>query len=353
VPETRPVVRTCAAPAESGRDRNSDGASLNLIDRCGITLVAHPRVRIDTKSVADLGVALSAKIGTQTPTPYGWDDPKFWPTDADPMIRSQLLAVGNAINFRFWRQSPMGELKSLGGRLEGEYFTGSMYMWRRIRLAHDAKLPVHDAGYLAAADTDTFDELFVDDDGMNPLAEAIDDRVENLRDLGRQLISEWNGQFYNLVSNAGDSLPEFMYQSRRFRAFDDPLAKLTLVNALMHRGSGLTSFRDSLLPAIDYQLLKQLLRQKVLLPDNGLDTKLRQGLYLDSAEAHQLRSAALKALLLVQSDTGLTGDVIDNQLWLNRTVCTDTEPTCEYCSFNSFCAQDIELRRPLQLTRYY
>jgi hypothetical protein len=121
----------------------------------------------------------------------------------------------------------------------------------------------------------------------------------------------------------------------------------------MHRGSGLIDFKQALLPAIDYQLLKQLLRQHVLTPDLALDAKLRTGTYLDYTEAYELRSAALEALLMVQSATGLAGDIIDNQLWRNRNLCKDQHPICDRCPFASTCKKDVSLHRPLELTRHY
>jgi hypothetical protein len=332
---------------------HADTALSEVASQFGLEPTEHPRVRISTDAAGALSRALLESVGVEGGTPYAWDDPKFWPIEADASVRSQLLTVGNALNFRFWRMSTEGTIEPLGGRLEGEHFTGSMYMWRRLRLSYDAKMPVVDAEYLATMDAAIFYAVFADDDGVNPLAEAIGERIANLQDLGKKLLSDWGGQFGNLLHEVGSALPKFTRLSSQFRAFDDPLGKLTLVNALMHRGSGLVSFEDSLLPAIDYQILKQLLRQRVLTCDERLDAKLRAGVYLDENEALQLRSAALEALLLVGLTTGLSGDLIDNQIWGNRTTCADSQPKCATCKFSAFCAKDVDVKRPLQLTRHY
>ncbi len=346
----------CTNQAHSSFGRTSCpscGDLFRLAQQCGIVFTFHPRVRVDTERVQQLSDSLRSEGDAIGVTAYAWDDPKFWPVDAEPVVRSQLLAIGNALNFRFWKRSNNDEIDSLGGRLHGEYFSGSMYMWRRLRLAFDAGVPVVDAGFLAAMDVDTLSDLFVDDDGLNPLSEAAGDRVANLRDLGSGLLDEWGGEFLNVVDRAGGSLPKFMHLSRRFRAFDDDLGKLTLVNALMHQGSGLTSFHEPLLPAIDYQIMKQLIRQHVLLPDLLLNRKIRNHQFLDGDEAAQLRSAALEALLLAAGAARLPGDFVDNQLWRNRTICSDVRPSCDICVFNSMCAKDITLSRPLQVTRHY
>ncbi|MFI8775105.1 queuosine salvage family protein [Gordonia sp. NPDC062954] len=329
-----------------------DGAFLELVRRCGILLIDHPRVVINADRLSSL-VAKVAEQARIKKAAYQWNDPKFWPIETDASTRSQLLTVGNSINFRFWRFSESREVVSLGGYLKGEYVAGSMYMWRCLRLAYDSGTPITDASYLAAMDDGTFNHIFQDDNGANPLQEALPDRIKNLRNLGEVLIHDWDGQFHNLVTKTSGSLSNFLHMSRGFRAFDDPIAKLTLVNALMHRGSGLAVFKEPLLPAIDYQLLKQLLRQHVLTVDSALDAKIRSDVHLDHAEAYELRSAAMEALIGVQSRTGLSGDIIDNLLWMNRNICKDRQPNCEICPFMSFCDKDVTLRRPLQITRHY
>lgn len=321
---------------------------------CDLALVDHPRVRVQPEALAGLRRAMTETVRVEGSAPYDWADQRFWPLHEDESVRSQLLTVGNALNFRFWRTAADGSMEALGGWLEGEYFTGSMYLWRRLLLAHaESSTPVADANFLAGIDATAFDDVFTDDHGDNPLIEAVDERIANLRDLGQRLIGSWQGQFHNVLDAASGSLPAFMRLSREFRAFDDRIGKLTLVNALMHRGSGLVVFNEPLLPAIDYQILKQLLRQHVLVPDVVLDSKLRRGEYLAEEEALQLRSAALGALIQIGDESGLPGDVMDNQLWRNRVTCADSIPKCESCKFNEFCSRDVGIQRPLQLTRHY
>lgn len=271
----------------------------------------------------------------------------------EPDIRIQLLAIGNALNFRFWRRTEVGEVQGLGGWLQGEYFTGSMYLWRKLRQCIDDDKSIIDARRLACLDVAELLALSSDDRGLSPLQEGAEDRVANLRDLGQKLLDRWDGNFANVVRHAGHSLTRFVVASRGFRAYDDPICKLTLVNALMLTGSKLAVFREPLLPAIDYQLLKQLLRQRVLIAEPAIEAKLSAGDYLSENEALELRSAALLALLRAGDIYGLSGDFIDNQIWLNRTTCTDFRPQCDSCMFRDMCAQSTWIGRPLQLTRHY
>jgi hypothetical protein len=287
-----------------------------------------------------------------------WADPLFWNVEASDEDRSQYFAVGNAINFRFWNRIG-GEVLPSVGVIKGMEFRGAMYMWRCLRRAVDEGRPILAADFLAELSTETFSEIFGDDEGLNPLAPSGEDRVANLRDLGSRLQSDWGGKFYRVAQASKGSIVRFASMCRSFRAFDDPLFKLTMVNAILHSGSGVYAFHDELLPGIDYQILKQLLRQGVLLPSAGVGEKLRRGILLGAAEGLELRRLALMAMVEISRLTGLDGEVLDNYYWLNRTVCTDPVPRCvdpelaHECPFLEACSRFVNIGRPLELTRYY
>jgi hypothetical protein len=162
-----------------------------------------------------------------------------------------------------------------------------------------------------------------------------------------------------VIEASGGSLVEFATICRRFRAFDDPLYKLTMVNAILHSGSGVATFVDEPLPGIDYHLLKQALRQGMVRPSGALAAKLRAGNLLDARQGYELRRAALLAFVSLAAQTGLSGEVIDNKYWLNRVNCRDTDPVClepsvaSQCPFFGACVEAIDFGLPLELTRYY
>jgi hypothetical protein len=233
-------------------------------------------------------------------------------------------------------------------------------MWRGLRrtLEHGA-LPLLDAAFLADLSREDFDRVFSDDDGTNPLSVAADDRIANLRDLGRRLLAFWNGQFFNLVRASEGSLVTFSQSSRAFRAFDDPVQKLTMVNAILHSGSGVFPFRDQPLPAIDYHLLKHALRQGMINVTGELDRKLRAGEMLTFDEGQGLRVVALQAFVELADRLELSGEIIDNKYWLNRLNCANEAPVCldaetaHRCPFLAGCQQLTKYGLPLELTRYY
>ena len=186
-----------------------------------------------------------------------------------------------------------------------------------------------------------------------------DERIANLQDLGRRLAEDGDGRFLNVAEASGGSLVEFSRLSARFRAFDDPIYKLTMLNAILHSGSGVYRFDDEPLPAIDYHLLRHALRQGMLVPNPTLERKLKQGHLLEPAEAAELRRVALVAFIDLSVRTGLSGDILDNKFWLNRVNCTDDDPVCtdpetaSLCPFFGACMQAVEFGRPLEFTRYY
>jgi len=287
-----------------------------------------------------------------------WDDPLFWNIEDSNEARSQYFAIGCAINFRFWTLRDH-QLVPAAGFVDGEHYRGAMYMWRCLRRALDGRaLDLLDANVLADLTEEDFDAVFTDDNGINPLAIAGTDRLANLRDLGEHLRSDWDGAFYNLVASCRGSLATFARLSQGFRAFDDPVFKLTMVNGILHLGSGVYEFADEPLPAIDYHLLRQALRQGILRPSAALAAKLTQMSVLDQDEAQELRRVALGAFVALAGKAAISGELLDNRYWMNRVNCSDV-PVCldpetaAACPFLGACERATQFALPIELTRYY
>lgn len=288
-----------------------------------------------------------------------WDNPLFWNVDDTAFNRSQFFAIGNAINFRYWEIQGK-QIVSAKGIKKGTEFRGALYMWRCLsNCLEDRSYPILDASFLANISETEFDAIFSADTSHNPLSVGKEERLKNLRDLGSKLKAKWNNSFYNLVEASGSSLIEFSKLSGEFLAYDDPCYKLTMVNAILHSGSGLVKFDADPLPGIDYQLLKQLLRIGILVPTPALATKIKQKETLTSNEASELRRVALNAFVQIASNTGISGEILDNKWWWNRLKCLDEFPVCvddrtaTECPFYGSCKQDIGFTIPLEITRYY
>ncbi|CPR10402.1 hypothetical protein BN971_01838 [Mycobacterium bohemicum DSM 44277] len=281
-----------------------------------------------------------------------WSDPLFWNVNDSRSDRCQYLALGNAINFRFWSLRGQTVVPAVG-EIAGEQLRGAMYMWRRLRLAVQREELTLVADDLAGIDEVTFRKAFLDDAGHLPLSEGISDRVENIKNLGLTLARAWDGSWANVVDAAGGSLNRFAVLSATFRAFDDPVQKLTMLNAIMLQGSGLTKFDRAPLPAIDYHLVKQATRQGLVNVRGPIAAKLRDGQLLSRAESDLLRMAVRQALVDTAANAEVSTAVLDNIYWLNRRVCADTTPDCDACPFRADCAKKVEFGLPLEVTRYY
>ena len=325
----------------------------------GIDLTPSATVRVDNQALDRMAGLINNHQSTFNPKPAMWDDSRFWNANAPPRERSQFIAIGNTINFRFWAIED-SELKASKGILRGELLRGSMYMWRSLRLALDrSEKRILKADFLENLTETDFDSMFSDDAGQNPLQVAKEDRITNLRDFGRRLRTHWKGNFHNLIQASKGSIVEFARLSKEFRAFDDSLCKLTMVNAIMQAGSGLIQFDYAPLPGIDYHLLKQVLRQGIVQVESTIAEKLEQRRLLRPEEAQDLRRMALAAFIEISLRTGVGGDVLDNVWWFNKSKCLDRDPVCEdplrerECPFLEACERRIHLGLPLEETRYY
>lgn len=318
------------------------------------TVEGDPRATaaISQEQVAVVATTLRRRFGGSPPRPARWDNPIFWNVDASRADRCQFLAVGNAINFRFWSLVD-GQVVASAGPVDGESFRGSMYLWRRLRVGVSGSEFSLDAEWLSTLSEAALERAFRDDDGACPLSPGLAERAENLRNLGARLLARWRGEFVNVVDAARGSLSGFAEMSATFRAFDDPVRKLTMVNAIMLAGSGLAHFDEEPLPGIDYHLVKQAIRQGLVVPSGRLQDKLRDRRFLTPVESLVLRQSTLTALLQVAEASEISTAVIDNIYWGNGRVCDEREPACPQCPFQEACQQRVDFGLPLELTRYY
>lgn len=333
-------------------------STAELANELGIDRASSELVAIDHAQLDRMAGHIGSQLDVARFSRARWDDPLFWNVEDSDEDRSQYFAIGCAINFRFWALRDH-QLVPAAGFIDGEHYRGAMYMWRCLRRALDRRvLDLLDAKVLADLTEEDFDAIFTDDNGINPLAIARTDRLANLRDLGERLRSDWDGAFYNLVASCRGSLATFARLSRDFRAFDDPVYKLTMVNGILHLGSGVYEFVDEPLPAIDYHLLRQALRQGILRPSAPLAAKLTQMSALDQDEAQELRRVALAAFVELAAKSAISGELLDNRYWMNRVNCADV-PVCldpetaAACPFLGACERATQFALPIELTRYY
>jgi len=329
-----------------------------VADRLRLLLELGDKVEIDDERLEQVCRHLK-KIDLESYKPLDWRDPKHFPGDDEGMPTvSQFFTIGNSINFRYWWRDN-GRLKYAEGRKGGNSERGAFYMWRSLRVSMKTGVfPLLEAKRLAKIEPEDIRRIFRDDDGRDVMP-ALEERLHNWRDLGTKLHEFWGGEFYNLVKETRGSLFDFIQYSRQFRAFDDPLCKMIMVNAILHQGRGITKFDQPIFPGIDYELLKQQMRIGILKISKDLEIKIEHSELLASDEAAELRKAGLKAFLRMMEATSINGDILDNIWWSNRKACNTDVPICQTkdqeskCRFLDVCSKRTKLRIPLEITRYY
>jgi hypothetical protein len=127
----------------------------------------------------------------------------------------------------------------------------------------------------------------------------------------------------------------------------------------MHEQRGIYKFSESILPGMDYQILKQLLRQGILVPTKKVSKKISNYEILTNDEAMDLCKSGLLSLIQIMDVTKIEGHVIDNLIWNNRKKCEDENPVCQIpgreteCPFLDFCEKKTNFLIPLERTRHY
>ena len=230
-------------------------------------------------------------------------------------------------------------------------------MWRCLKVCIEQnKYPILDAKYLMNINLKEMKNIFKTDQGKN-IIPCMKERLKNWRNLGKILMEKYDGNFYNVILSTNSSLKRFITFSNGFRAFNDPLCKLTMVNAIFLQGREIIDFKGEIFPAIDYQLMVQTLRIGLIDIENSLKKKIENRRFISKEESLALRKATLKCLKIIANKVGITGDVIDNIFFLNGRMNCTYNMICQsqsgICKFEPVCKKKIKFYMPLENTRYY
>lgn len=324
-----------------------------LIEKLRINLDFGKFVQIDKQKEKEIEKYMISKKEFEEYKPYDWSNYNFWiPNEKGKDVVSQFFALGNSINFRYWdlKDGNFVYCKGIKGGIEA---SGAKYMWRCIKTAYESgNFDIFNAKKLANMKIDQIKDIFRGDNRNIPMPH-LEERLKNWNDLGWKLNEYWDGEFYNLIKEVGKSLYQFIQFSRQFRAFDDPLCKMTMVNTILHQGRAITKFKEDAFPGIDYQLVKENLRIGVLMPNNRTAEKLKNRKFLSKEEMREIRNACLKVFLYLMKETGIKGEIMDNKWWLNSKKCLENSPNCNECIFSPICEKRVSYKIPLEITRYY
>ena len=240
-------------------------------------------------------------------TPIDWIDNNFWLNPLKgPEINSQYFTIGNSINFKFWEFIDSG-IQQVTGKKGNIECKGSSYMWRCLKVCiENNNYEILDASFLSQIDIKDMQNIFKTDDYKNVMTH-LEERWLNWRDLGKKLLEKYNKNYYNLILKSENNIETFIKLSKEFRAFDDPLCKMTMVNAILHQGRNIVNFGENIFPGIDYHLVTQVLRIGLLVLDETLKYKIENKNLLDKTESLALRKATLKCLMFIANKLKISG----------------------------------------------
>ena len=238
----------------------------------------------------------------------------------------RVLFFFSAINY---------DTRGLSGVVKGRYVKGSNYLLYLLADMAEKDPGLLDPARMAELELSDFLSWF------GPLGEARGprrpaERVTLLRDAAEKLLAHYDGRVSALLDACSGRVggPGGLRERlSAFKAFDDPLAKKTMVFAILAKKEGLWEPVDpeNITVGVDYHLQRVALRSGMIkVVDEKLLEKLKARRFVSAKEHHAIRSACLNAYAFVGRCSGLSQMEIDQLFWhLGRSCCLCAEgPAC-------------------------
>lgn len=241
------------------------------------------------------------------------------------------LLVLDTLNFCFWPApgATKWEIEYKSRKLSGYYALAVS-----LKQALESGTPINRAGYLAELSLSELKELL----GGRGELQLLNQRVQNLNELGKVLLEEYNGQASKLVEAAGESaiaLVRMLY--RRLSSFRDvakyrghqvPFYKRAQIFAADLYGAfhgkkwGHFADMDKLTAFADYKLPQVLRHLGILRYAPDLENRIDQQIFIEagSPEEVEIRANTIWAVALIRQamermGKGLNAFEIDWILW--------------------------------------
>ncbi len=174
-------------------------STLPVVERAG-------SVRIDLAGVEDL----ARRITNREFSPPEWESGLHW--SGKPEETANFILVLDALNFCFW-----GEPRWVV-TFEGQRYNGYWALAAALTRAMRQGIPLIDAEYLAQISEQQVATILAGE-GTIPL---LPERVANLREVGRILLSSHQGQFARLITDcAGNAIELVRRVVADFPSFND------------------------------------------------------------------------------------------------------------------------------------
>lgn len=236
-------------------------------------------------------------------------------------------------NYWFYITAICQSTRAFQGVLGGRQVRG----WDYLVEASQRRLQDWTAQRMLTYTADDLKSLLSDD--LNPAHSPIDrveERLRQLHDCARELVSGYQGQAHRIYQRAEGRLSGeggLLDLLGQFRAYADPMQKKSMLLVGMLHEIGVWPLRDpqNLKVAMDYHAMRVALRSGIVeVTDPVLADDLRAQRPA-SAEANQaVRSAVSTACDIVVAESGLSVFAFDKLIWhLGRSCCFyEHDPIC-------------------------
>jgi len=239
-----------------------------------------------------------------------------------------------ALNVLFFFMAINHDTRGLAGVVCGRYHRGSDFLFQlMLKLAEEDPCLLEPAS-LKELTLDEFLSWF-SKFGEGSLPRRPAERVELLREAATKLLEQYGGEVSTLLEACGGRLAGpggLRERLAAFRAFSDPLAKKTMVFAILARLEGLWEPVDpeNITVGVDYHLQRVALRTGMVeVRDPRLREKLVMRRFVSSSEHRAIRSACLMAFSLLSEFSKLSQLELDQIFWhIGRNCCQVRSPCC-------------------------
>jgi len=246
----------------------------------------------------------------------------------------------NAARLLFFFMAICHDTRGLTGKIEGQFYHGSDYLYQCLRRQWRKNPDLFSPKHMAQIDVDEFLSWLSHEEGLQRCRiRRPEERVRLLHDCGSKLLEQFDGKVTLLLqmSNGRIKRPDRKGLTDLlsvFEAYEDPLAKKTMVLAKLLKEEGLFVVRDpeNIVMPIDYHVMRVALRSGMIdIQNEGLRQRLRLRRFISKREVFAIREACMQAYQVISDLSNISVFDIDTLFWqIGRNCCHPShEPYCE------------------------
>ena len=273
----------------------------------------------------------------------------------------ELFFFATAHQFGFWSLEQDRYAGPMVARVDGKAWKGSDYLVRCLMRAWQRDRDFFNPARLSDLDPVSWDGLFVDDSGRNPLPmwrEHLEICVTYSRWFRKQ--STTPAEIIRQSNADGKPLHKFLDLAGQIPGYrEDRLRKKLMLLAVILENRPEHFLRvtdpESYEPIIDYHLQRSALRTGLVrVTDPAFREQLEARKRVSPSQENLIRKSVYDAIKRLVDRSGLSVAAVDYFFFTNRTRCPEmSEPDCPACPVKSICTKHTRLFQPVYRTVDY